>query len=393
MKSFLLRFLRKFKGKNKVANQLAFNAEIVIIDDIFPNPLSDWRVNEYLGYLKNFSDVLIFTGTIKNDNLYIPESYKDWLDSFLNKTKFSQSRFHALQYNLKIDAKLGYCLFYNNLKYAFSIFEKNNIPFVFTLYPNGGFSIYDNECETQLSIFFSSRLFRHVIVNMPHVYDYIIQRFKLDINQITLIYGAPLNHSEQFLNNSNLVFNERINVVFVAHKYSKYGIDKGLDVFVKVANHFRGNRKISFTIIGDYTQSDLVCTSDNLAIITAKNPEYLDDILKNYQIVLSPNRSHVLHYGSFDGFPTGSVVHAAFCGCMMMLTDSWDNANSIGLINNVDLVLISDRPSEIVEKLSFFIDNPNEISKIAENGSKKLKQLINCDDQIQKRLDIINKYI
>jgi DNA replication protein DnaC len=55
------------KVKNFISNQISkINADIIstnflIFDDIFPHPLSDWRQNEFLYYLKNIRETKIIT--------------------------------------------------------------------------------------------------------------------------------------------------------------------------------------------------------------------------------------------------------------------------------------------------------------------------------------------
>jgi len=382
------------KLKNIIKHQIntyeskIIEADLLIFDDIFPNPISDWRQNEFLHYLREIKNTFVVKDIL---NFHISHSRQKQIEVFAVNYPLFQNRIITFKSYDRFKAKLGYCLFYNNLRKIYPILEKNNIPFVFTLYPGGGFALYDNETESNLKTYFKSPLFRHVIVNMPYIYDYLLERFELKKEDVTLIYGAPLKlptHKEKrILGRSN-----HLKIVFSAHKYMPYGIDKGFDIFNRVAKQLEGDKRFKFYCIGGFTENDLMTQTNNIQFIETKDPEGLGNEFLKYDIIISPNRSHIQYFGSFDGFPTGSVVHACNSGCLMMLTDDWGNAEKIGLVDNEHFILISPNARDIVDKLLSIIKD-DKVNDIARKGKEVLTEKFNIDKQLLTRTLIINKYL
>lgn len=380
------RIIRNKKRLKSYLNKKNVNADLIVFDDVFPNPLSDWRLNELLYYLENITNTVIVSG-YGSTKLNTKTSYSDYFN-----INYPQHKNKLIEFNIyhKYNAKLGYCLFYNNLKLAFTFFEKFNIPFVFTLYPGGGFRFYDNEIEKTLERYFSSVLFKHVIVNMPHVYQYLIGKFNLKPSQITLIYGVPI---ELPTIQKRVLTNGKIKVLFSSHKYTPFGLDKGFDIFNRVAKCLEKDGRFSFSVLGGFTEKDLVVKTNNIVFIPELVNNALGEEMQNYDIILSPNRSHILHLGAFDGFPTGSVMHAANSGCLMMITDDWDNSEAIGLIDNIDFIRISTNVSEIINKLKLLANDRAMLNFIANNGKNKINKLIDSSTQLNRRGIILSKYL
>jgi hypothetical protein len=383
----------KNKINNAINNAILYTkkkdiiSDLLIFDDVFPNPLSDWRYNEFVYYIDNILKTTIITNIYRN-SLTITKMSDEFIDNnfFKYKNVISYNKYHTYK------AKIGYCIFYNNLKLAFPYFEKHNIPFVFTLYPGGGFRIYNKEFENSLKRYFSSRLFNHVIVNMPHVYDYIKNRFFIDDDRISYIYGAPIN-----LSGNDILFDkkteQKLKIIFCSHKYMPHGIDKGFDIFNKLAKNLEGDPRFEFICIGGFDKTDLIVPTENIQFKSFLLPDDLHLIFESSDIILSPNRSHVLYYGAFDGFPTASVLHAATCGCMMMISDEMGNSKPLNLIDNEDFVLIAPNVDIITDKILYLANNRGVIRRIAKNGRDKMIKNINQENQLSQRLSIIGRYL
>jgi hypothetical protein len=381
------------KIRKSISNQVSIiksetiSANFLIFDDIYPHPYSDWRHNEYIYYLQNIEGTKIVTG-VNNKNIF-----KDRGNHFEEfKVRYPEYKNNVLLFNEfdKYKTKLGYCLFYNNLKNIFPVISKNNIPFVFTLYPGGGFRLYDYDTEKNLTTYFNSPLFKHVIVNMPHVYEYLLNRLNVDSRKVSLIYGAPLILPE--IVDDCTKDDSKIRIVFSSHNYMQHGIDKGYDIFNQVAKYFENNPLFDFTCIGGFTEKDNIVTTNNINFIPNILPEQLGIEFSKYDIIISPNRSHVLHYGAFDGFPTGSVVHACNSGCLMMLTDDWNNASKLGLHDNESYIFIAANSEFVIKKL-IEISEKNVIKYIAKKGKETLLKQLDLSNQMTRRMTILNEYL
>lgn len=393
---YIKRVKSKFFNKNVFVYNLNDKKDLIIFDDVYPRVYGDWRMNEHNHYLRSIPNSIIYTGNLNNNKIKVVANYAEHKLKFLKREKsIEELQVKSLTYKTNINCKLAYCLFFNNIIKLYPYYKEFNIPFAFTLYPGGGFQLFNEHFNKRLQRVFDSPLFKHVFVNMPFVYNYIKEVFGVPDDKITFIYCGPLEVDYMKLKNNELnpIRNEIIKMVFIAQKYSSFGIDKGLDVFCKVAKYFEKDDRFEFSVVGNFTEDDFVVEVENIKIKGNILPKDLYATLSKYDIVISPNRSFILYPGAFDGFPTGSVIHAALSGNMMMVTDSLENSKLLELIDMEDLVLISDRPSDIVQKLIYFIDHPKKIKRIASNGRKKLIAHCDFDNQLSKRLKIIKSLI
>ena len=71
--------------------------------------------------------------------------------------------------------KLAYCVFVNATTRALPFFERNKIPFVFTIYPGGGFSMTSAYSSERLKRIVSSRYFVKVFVHHSIIRDYLLR--------------------------------------------------------------------------------------------------------------------------------------------------------------------------------------------------------------------------
>ena len=366
--------------------------DLIIFDDIFPFPYSDWRVREFMAYLDFFERAEVNSGKLTHNGIEVYKGFESDLKLLKSNHAKSTERVFPLTRSTSFRAKLAYCVFLNNAYAFFPFFKKFNLPFAFTLYPGGGFRMNDRKIDNRLKKIFSSELFRHVFVNMPFVKKYLIEKLGVPESKITYIYGTPIkvNNIEGVAFQKDM---EKIRVLFTAHKYSKGGVDKGFDLFCETAHYFQSNTSLEFIVIGKFSQEDQVVPVKNIIYYGEVLPDQLFETFKGCHMVLSPNRFSVLGNGSFDGFPTASVVHAASAGCLMMITDYFNASLELGLEDGNDFVKIEPKVQNIIEKIEHFLKNKRQIAAIAENGRLKILNLYNEKQQLQQRLEVLEKLI
>jgi lipopolysaccharide transport system ATP-binding protein len=110
-------------------------------------------------------------------------------------------------------------------------------------------------------------------------------------------------------------------------------------------------------------------------------------------IIVSPVRSHVLHPGNFDGFPTGAALNAVLNGCVLITTDPHDNAEKLGLKDGRDLFLTSDRPSEIIQLINRLFYDRELLDKVGKNGYARFFEITNFKAQMLEKFNILNGII
>jgi hypothetical protein len=374
-------------------------ADLLIIDNIFPNPISDWRYIEFTEYLRAFQKVCIYTGVIENNKIFVPKDYLKHKELYVNKLNLDHASWHtikALNVTTNIAAKLGYCLFYYNLTHAFPIFHRYRIPFAFTLYPGGRFSIYDVTVRDSLIKYVNSPLFRHLFVNMPNIYDYALQQLGLPEEKVTLVYGVPISAEDSDWAEIQLCRFEQsiLNVCFAAYSYMHMGLSKGFDVFCRLAKLLEGFNDIKFFVIGGHSESDSFFKyHPNVNFLGELSIEQMDRQFEKMHIVVSPVRSHVFSAGCFDGFPTGAALRAILNGCVYVGTDPEDNAQALGLIHDEHLLLTSDRTSDIAEKILILRSDRKKMYEMALAGQDKFAKLCAFTNNMEKRIDCFKYYM
>ena len=152
------------------------NLDLIILDDIFPHLLSAFRIAEYNEYLDTFPKSLVYsTGTaftIINELRSFCTVVKEYEAHY---PKFAK---RVLSYNASntFKSKLVYMIFINNAYKFIDIIEKCQLPFVFTLYPGGGFKLNQEESDQKLLRVCSSPYFQKVIVTQKISHEYILKK-------------------------------------------------------------------------------------------------------------------------------------------------------------------------------------------------------------------------
>lgn len=371
--------------------------DLVVLDDVFPNKLSAWRFEEFTAYIKQFSgNVCVFSTGHSLGALYDNRGIIQNIKEFGVENPKYKSNLKQYNYHRKVKAKLGYCLFIHNAFNFLNYFEKNNIPFVFTLYPGAGFLLNQPETDSMLKKVLSSKLFRGVITTQKITTEYLIEKQFCDKSKIHFIYGvvAP----KMFLSSDETLkkyfINDRLNVCFVANKQMERGVDKGYDVFIETAKIVSElTDKVSFNVVGPFSKEDIDLGSigDRVKFHGFVKSIDLPSFFLQQDLIVSPNKPFVLKPGAFDGFPTASCSEAALNGVAMLVTDPLNQ--NIYFENNENIIIEQPDPILISEKIMFYLKNPEILMKIGIEGQKSAKEIYSTDKQIKERINLIKEQL
>lgn len=370
---------------------------IIILDDIFPSPLSPWRNNEYAAICSYFKDVVIYTDTSTykhyNQNLNYNENLEILTDNYpsLNNKIFQLKKITNINY------ELAYMLFYNNIIKYFHFLERNKTNFVFTLYPGGGFGFNDSTIDNNLKRICASKYFKGVIVNQNCTKSYLIEKNICSENQVELIFGVPLNlETSEIENYKYQKANNQLSVLFFGNKYTPNGADKGFDVFLKVvALLYNKINNINFIVIGGFSEEDVTISSiKNVIDFKGTLNEFqFNEILLQTHILLSANIPFTLSQNAFDGFPLATCVTASLYGNLNLMTDYFNESEKINLIDNVDYIKVDSDEKQIAEIIKKLDSNRELLKEIALQGRNKILHLYNYENQITKRIDFFKKIL
>ena len=403
--NFLKKSIKKIKNFIKIVLGIKYyfykglkKYDLIVFDTIFPHPISGFRLEEFKILLSHFKNSKILLSSesyslVKSSK----ELHKIHINDFLNKNINLKNKLKPFKGFLNINTKLFYCIFLNNMIKFIDTLEEKKIPFIFTLYPGGGFQMDDEISNFKLKKICSSSYFKTVIVTQKITKEYLLKNNFCKEDKIKLIFGGvvPQNSLKNNLE-KKYYFKDKntLDICFCAAKYMPKGIDKGYDVFIKLAHNLSHKYNfINFHIIGGYNEEEIDVTTikNNITFYGYLNFTELETIFKNIDIIISPNKSFVLYNGAFDGFPLGTVVEAALNGVMVILSDDL-NQNTL-FIDNQELI-ITESTSESIEKIILnLIDNPNKLVEIAKNGKEKFQKVYSNNNQMKPRIEILENFI
>lgn len=373
--------------------------DLIIFDNIYPHPVSGFRLEEFTSLLTTFE---------KSKILLSPDSYPTvatskelhpiHIDDLLTQNPNLKGKLKLLKGFVNINTKLFYCVFINNIYRFLDVLEKNEIPFVFTLYPGGGFAMDNEVCDTKLKKVLSSKMFRKVIVTQKITHSYLLEKKFCNHEQIQYIFGGVVPQNSLIKDTSKKKYymhgKNTLDICFCAAKYMPKGIDKGYDVFIELAHAMVLQYSfIRFHVIGGFDENDIDISAikEYINFYGYQKFEALENIFHGMDIIISPNKPFVLMNGAFDGFPLGTVIEAALNGVMIILSDGLQQNTTF--VDQQELIIVESNSKYIQEIIEELISEPNKIKAIATAGQQKFRNIYSNKVQMDQRIELLKKYM
>lgn len=373
--------------------------DLIIHDDIFPHPISGFRYEEFTVLLSEFKKSKIIISSKSYPLLKTPISdNKKHIEKLVSINKEFKRKLVFRKGFININAKLFYCIFINNIYENINWLEKYKIPFVFTLYPGGGFELNNLESDAKLKKVFASKMFKHVIVTQKISESYLINNSFCKKEKIKFIFGGVVPQfslSKDLSNKETYLLNkETFDICFCAAKYMAKGVDKGYDVFIETAHKIASKYDfVRFHIIGGFSKNDIDVEKiiNKITFYGYQNPENLEVIYKKNDIIISPNKPFLLGKGCFDGFPLGTVVEAVLNGVVALITDPLEQ--NFSFKNNDEIIIIESTVESIENHITNLLSNPEKLYSIAQKGREKFIEVYSNEIQMNPRLEILKTII
>lgn len=391
---FFLRVIKKkenffvfYKGFKKV--------DLLIYDDVYPHPVSGFRYEELSVLISEFKKSKIIVSAASYPLLRTPVSdNRKHIQELINNNKSLTQKITFRKGLININAKLFYCIFINNIYENLNWLEKYKIPFIFTLYPGGGFEINNLGSDTKLKKVFASKMFRQVIVTQKFTEDYLISKHFCEKENIKFIFGGvvpQLSLQKDFSNKQTYLLNKQtFDICFCAAKYMEKGQDKGYDVFIEAVHKIAAQFNfVRFHVVGGFTKEDIDITKieNKLKFYGYQNFENLESILKTNDIIISPNKPFLLSKGAFDGFPLGTVVEGVLNGNVALVTDELEQ-NCI-FVPNEEIIIIKSTAESIEKEIVDLIEHPEKLYLVAKKGREKFVKIYSNEIQMKPRIEIL----
>ncbi|MBC7901924.1 MAG: glycosyltransferase family 4 protein [Gemmatimonadaceae bacterium] len=397
----------KIKDKaNKIArdamvilkNCLSSHSEkdLVVLDDMFPHPLSAFRIAEYNCYLKHFGNVDVHSTAATFTLIGEARGFSEICSRY--EREFPQFAGHVIRFNRRrvLRAKLVYTMFLNNAFFFIDYIEKENIPFVFTLYPGGGFQLNQEDSDRKLRRVLSSPLLRKVIVTQTISYRYLVDNQFCLSDKVEHIYGVVLPTDRltmhRFPKSYYKKHKDTFDLCFVAHKYTRDGADKGYDVFLDVASLLsKIYPDIVFHVVGPFDASvlDVSELQGRIRFYGSLETGFFPEFYAGMDMILSPNIPFVLAPGAFDGFPTGCCVEAGLCGVAVMCTDPLGQNSKFK--DREEILLVPHDSIEIFKVIDNYYNRYEDLCCLAERGREAFTRVFDMDAQMDPRRRVLTE--
>ena len=391
----IAKIISKIYSVSEKNNIIDNNKGVLIVDDVFPIKNSAFRYQEFTSILNEIPDssVLSTFESIRYSGNFSP---KKVIEDYTNEYhKLSKKILRKLPNDIN-KYKLLYCTFlFNAYNYLVPISEKYKIPFIFTLYPGGRFALNNSKSDKMLQRVFSSKYFKKVIVTQNVTYEYLVSKKLCDKDKIECIYGGIVLKDKLNVDIDKKMYykinKETLDICFVAYKYSSKGEDKGFDIFIELAKKMSKYNNIKFHVVGNFDEN-LISTKNltNIKFYGTRPQEWFKAFYKKMDVILSPNVGGKIRNGCFDGFPTTCAMEASLNGVAIFCTDSLgQNAGKYKEKEEI-IILKNTNIDYIYNKIKFYYENPEKLKELSINGYKKSNKLFSHDQQIGKRISLLN---
>lgn len=368
-------------------NAVTRNRErLIIIDDFFPSLATAFRVAEINAILEHFKTAVVYS-KCPDGNVF---------SQYAACYPHLADRVHRFHPSRRLEGSAAYVIFLNNIFGHVEFIEKARLPFVFELYPGGGFYLNEAGSDAHLARVVRSPMFRKVIVTQNVTRDYLLRKKFCEREQIEFIYGvveASDALAEVPGRRVRYGANKRcLDICFVANKYMPRGVDKGYDRFIATARILRGRHsEVRFHVVGDFTEQDVEVTDlrDCITFYGHQLTPFFPVFYSRMDVILSPNVPFLFAPGAFDGFPTGCCIEAALCGAAMFVSDELA-MNENRLKDGEEVAIIRCGPQHIADLLEKYVGDPERLALLAENGQRAVQNLFSISVQMTPRLRLLS---
>jgi glycosyltransferase involved in cell wall biosynthesis len=374
---------------------------LVILDDVFPHPLSAFRIAEYEAYLERWLDTVVCSSSTSFGALNETRSFREIHDEYVDRSPQYRARIMEfgeddnLAESLAKDS-LVYTMFLHNASFFLDAIHAYNVPFVFTLYPGGRFQLNDEASDEKLRRVCSSPNLQKVIATQKVVHEYLLDKKLCDPEKIEFIYGGvfPLDRllNQSLSKQRYKEDKDTFDVCFVAYKYMAQGADKGYDVFVEAARLIsEAHEDASFHVIGpfDETDVDISGLEGRISFYGTRPTEFFPSFYSRMDAIVSPNTPFVLAPGAFDIFPLGTCIEAGSCGVAVFCTDPLEQ--NVALEDGKEMVIVPRDARAISEVVGWYHDHPEALRELSERGREAFRRVFGMEAQMKPRLRMLSE--
>jgi glycosyltransferase involved in cell wall biosynthesis len=304
----------------------------------------------------------------------------------------NKDRIQYLDPNKSYEIKLAYSYFLAETYTLLPFYEKNDIDFVFVLYPGGAFGLDNDSSDAMLKDIFASKNFKKIIVTKNITLDYLLRKKLCDESKMESLHGfVQFDENSTVCKKKYKTDKKTFDVCIVAAKYSDKGIDKGYDLFIEAAKQLVPKYKdMRFHVVGGFDENEIDVSDirDNITFYGFRQPDFLSELYSGMDIFLSPNRAFQLYPGNFDGL---MGADAAYAGVALFITD--ELGQHVYFKDGQDVIIIKSDLADIVKKVTYYYKHPAKLYKLSERGQAVMKKTFDIRGECEARVRIFREIL
>ena len=383
--------MRRFSSLRRTSSRTSGSGPtphgIVVVDDLFPNLVTGFRVAEFSWLLR--------AGVVREVMTSLAQ-LEDHLPSFLELYPDLEGRVGPYTPDRLAEFELAYVIFLDNARIFLPDLEHHHLDFVMELYPGGGLRLGTEETAQTLERVVTSPRLRGVLTTQPRVTEYLAS-IGPGLPPVEEVIGVVVNESyfgpEEGFGREQPYFGrgkEHLDVLFAAHRYDERGVHKGYPVFIEVCRllseagvplraHVVGGHRADDVPLGDLGQR----FTFHGALVTDR----FQRMALGMDLVLSPNRPSLVRPGAWDGFPTGSCVEAALCGVGVVCSDELDQNRLF--TDGVDILISPPDPDRYCARILDLLQHADGVAGLAEAGRRAFRRAYSTEAQLVPRKELL----
>lgn len=370
-------------------------SQLSIVDEMFPLLRVAFRIAEYNAYLDHFAHAHVYSTGRSCRFMDDMRSFRSVKEEYLRHYPQYAGRLSHYHGWRVLFPGLAYTLFLNSAFRFLREFERCELPFVFTLYPGGGFFLDDANSDSKIRRLLTSVNFRGVIVTQEISYQYVLSKNWCDPRLVHFIYGGVLPTRQLFDHarpkRHYQMQKATFDVCFVANKYVPRGVDKGYDVFVEVARRFSTmHSDAHFHVVGPYDERDVDVSGlgERIHFYGCQVTDFFPGFHSGMDLILSPNIHSGSQRGVFDGFPTAACAEAALCGVPLFCTDPL--RQNTAFRDGEEIVIIPHDAAKICDLIEGYYQDPDLLGSLGRRGQEAFRKVFSYEAQVVPRCNILS---
>jgi glycosyltransferase involved in cell wall biosynthesis len=371
-------------------------ADLIILDDIFPHLLSSFRIAEFNAYLSTYEKAIVYSTGTAFAVIDERRSFAEVCAEYERRYPEFSGRTFPLRKKTRLRGELIYFMFLQNARVFMNFLTASKLPFVFTLYPGGGFQMHEPSSDKLLRKVCSLPNLRKIITTQKVTHEYVLNF--VEPERLAFVYGGVLPSSQlaasEFPRKYYRQHKQTFDICFVAFKYMARGADKGYPVFLEVARKLsRLHDDIRFHVIGPYDEKDINVTDLNgkIKFYGTRQTNFFPEFYSQMDLTLAPTVPFVVLPGAFDGFPPGGCIEAALCGVAVFCTDPLNQ--NIAFKDGEEIVIVPRDVESICQLIEKYYDDYDALVRLGQRGREAFKAAFGLETQLEKRLKVLSQYL